>query len=121
MYFDLSLSGPFSFLSATKSLTDRKKNKGNANDSQEMSNDAISHINSINHGSEMNKTQMGIKEILDMDLIEASNLGLLINFDGYNSKDLKNWPNSKRNYSKGNLEVRFRNGMVQKIELEGQL
>lgn len=78
-------------------------------------------MGSGDHRSDMGKTQMGMKEINDMDLIEAANLGLLINFDGYNARDLKNWPNSKRNYCKGDLEVRFRNGMVQKIELEGQL
>ena len=85
-----------------------------------MSNDAPSHLNSHNQGKGSNG-EMGQKELRDINLIEAANLGLLINFDGFNTKDVHNWPNSKRNYSKGNLEVRFRNGMVQKVDLEGEL
>ena len=87
LYFDLSLEGPFSFQSATKSQVDHKNENGNDNSKSQIQNSADENSNSVkNYNSK--KDTLGGKEIHDMDLIEAANLGQLISFDGYNSKDL---------------------------------
>lgn len=56
-----------------------------------------------------------------LDIVESSNMGVLLNFEGYDPQDFDNWPNTRIHFVNGSLQVVFRNGETQNIRLEGWL
>lgn len=113
LYFKCIIEGPFSFL-------------GNTSGSEDFSQERIDDLLAKNEallskaGSNLKLTKR-FKELDSLDIVESSNMGILLNFEGYDPTDYDRWSNTKVAFVEGNLKVIFRNGQTQDIKLEGSL
>jgi hypothetical protein len=113
LYFKCIIEGPFSFLGNTSGAEDF---------SQERIEELIAKNESYLAKNTMNtKVMKKLKELEGLDIVEGSNVGLLLNFEGYDAQDFERWPNTRLNFVGGVLKVIFRNGQTQDIKLEGWL
>lgn len=113
LYFKCLIDGPFSFL-------------GNTSGSEDFSQERIDQLLTKNESllSKMAnnpKLTKRFKELESLDIVESSNMGVLLNFEGYDQSNYQSWPNTKMTFVNGSLKVMFRNGQTQDIRLEGIL
>lgn len=113
LYFKGLIDGPFSFL-------------GNTSGAEDFSQDRIDQLLTKNESllSKMAnnpKLAKKFKELENLDIVESSNMGILLNFEGYDPSNYESWPNTKMAFVNGSLRLLFRNGQTQDIRLEGIL
>lgn len=107
------IDGPFSFLGNTSGAEDFSQDKV-----EELVTRNEAYLTKQNLNAKIVKR---LKEMEGLDIVEGSNMGLLLNFEGYDPQDLERWPNTRINFVNGSLKVIFRNGYTQHIRLEGWL
>ena len=113
LYFKCAIDGPFSFLGNTSGAEDF---------SQERIEELIAKNESYLVKNNLNpKVMKKLKELDGLDVVEGSNVGLLLNFEGYDAQDYDHWPNTRLHFVNGILKMVFRNGQSQDIRLEGWL
>ena len=113
LYFKCLIDGPFSFLGNTS---------GAENLDQARVEELVARNEAYLTKPNLNpKVTKKLKEMEGLDIVEASNMGLLLNFDGFDAQDYERWPNTKVHFVNGSLRVVFRNGDTQDIRLEGWL